>query len=68
MKLWTILLGVAFALSACSATMPSQSKYEVECRTHARHAIYSGEADEQGFYLECLKIKGSHDIVVTERP
>jgi hypothetical protein len=68
MRPWIFFLGLAIFLSACSTSIPPQSKYQAECRTHARKATYSGEADQQGFYLECLKIKGAHDIVVTETP
>jgi len=67
MKSLAMIIGGLFLLTACAATAPApQSKYEVNCRTHAREATYSGSPDEQGVYLECLKVKGRHDIEVTE--
>jgi len=67
MKAATLVVGSLFLLTACASTAPApQSGYEVKCRTHARQATFSGSPDEQGIYLECLKVEGRHDIEVTE--
>ena len=67
MRIILLVLGVLVFLPACSSELtPKKTAYHVTCRTHARTATFSGSPDEQEKYLECMKIKGRHDIEVTE--
>jgi len=63
-----LLLGLSLSVAACSLPAQQQARYEVECRTHARTATFTGSPDEQGFYLECMKLMGQHELVVRESP
>jgi len=68
MRILALVLGMSFLLAACSATVPSQAKYEVECKSHARKATFTGSPDEQAVYLECMKITGRHEMEVRQLP
>lgn len=64
-----LVLGITglFLLAACAATAPTQqAKYEAFCRTHAKQVTYSGSPDEEAPFLECMQIKGYHEVEVKE--
>lgn len=66
-RIFVTLLAMAFLLAACTpAPQMPKAKYEVYCRTHARTATYTGSPDENIPYLECMKIKGMHEVEVKE--
>ncbi len=45
-------------LSACSVAPATTATSEADCKTHARKATYSAEADQEGFFVECMHLKG----------
>jgi len=60
------LFSTLFLLGACAGAPMQQAKYEATCRTHARTVSYTGSPDENIPYLECMHIKGMHEVVVEE--
>lgn len=67
MRTMSLIIAGLFLLAACATTPPvKQAKYEAFCRTHARHATFSGSPDEEAPYLECMHIKGLHEVEVKE--
>jgi len=67
MRTMALIVASFFLLVACATTPPAkQAKYEAFCRTHARHVTFSGSPDEEVPYLECMHIKGLHEVEVRE--
>lgn len=67
MRMIALSVAALFLLVACATTAPvKQAKYEAFCRTHARQATFSGSPDEEAPYLECMHIKGVHEVEVKE--
>ncbi len=66
MRPFALIIGALFLLTACATTPPKENKYEATCRTHARTVTFSGSPDENIPFLECMKMKGAHEVEVTE--
>lgn len=68
MRAALLTLGTLVFLVACTAgpspKSASAEKYRAYCMTHARAVV--GEADEEARYVNCLHVKGRHEIMVEE--
>ncbi len=63
-----LTLAASLILAACAAGPSTKgaadNKYQAYCKTHARAVV--GEADEEGRYVNCLHVKGRHEVMVEE--
>jgi hypothetical protein len=66
MRPFALIIGALFLLTACATTPVHEAKYEATCRTHARKVTFSGSPDENIPFLECMRIKGAHEVEVVE--
>jgi len=68
MAKFIMIFCAVLVLSACASTpspkTAAEQKHRVYCVTHSREVV--GEADEEGRYVNCLLLKGRHEIVVDE--
>ncbi len=68
MAKFSLIFCALLLLSACatqtSPKVEAEQKHRVYCITHAREVV--GEADVESRYINCLHVKGRHEIVVDE--
>ena len=65
MSRWFLVSIVILMVSGCAGKERlAQGDEKVYCRTHAREAAVSGSPDEEALFLNCMHLKGVHEVEV----